>query len=315
MKKVMTVCGEIPLVQLGVTLPHEHIVCDIARLSGTPDNLLDDLEVCKQEVAYFKRARGGMIVDVTTPDIGRNAAALREISEATGIHILTCTGYYLEQTMRTAWGRSLGTGETVMPLYVKDRMGIESGTVVMLDIMVMAGGALAGLFLGWVADRVGSRPVLMPATVLTLLIPLGWLLLPRQIPHAVPWCTTLYLLYGVASSGMGIAASRLLFNGVIPAECSTAYTAIYYAWMGVTGGIAPLLAGALLSTSGNWQIRMSALVIDGHSLLFLLALLLLAAGWWLYGRVRPDDRHTTRTVARQLIGLVFSHWDSEHKTA
>jgi hypothetical protein len=88
MKKVMTVCGEIPLAQLGLTMPHEHIVCDLARLSGTPDNLLDDLDACKQEVAYFKRARGGTIMDVTTPDIGRNVAALREISEATGIHIL-----------------------------------------------------------------------------------------------------------------------------------------------------------------------------------------------------------------------------------
>ncbi|MFA5204822.1 MAG: hypothetical protein WC708_10525 [Lentisphaeria bacterium] len=100
MKKIMTVCGEIPPAQLGVTLPHEHIVCDLARLSGTPDNRLDDLAACKQEVAYFKRAGGGTIVDVTTPDIGRNAAALREISKATGIHLLACTGYYLEQTMR-----------------------------------------------------------------------------------------------------------------------------------------------------------------------------------------------------------------------
>jgi Na+/melibiose symporter-like transporter len=192
-----------------------------------------------------------------------------------------------------------------LPLYVKDRMGVTSGTVVMLDIMVMVGGALAGLLLGRATDRVGSRPVLMPAAVLTLLIPLGWLLLPRQIPQAVAWCATLYLLYGVASSGMSIAASRLLFNGVIPAEHSTAYTAIYYAWMGVTGGIAPLLAGALLSVGGTWQTRVGTLAIDSHSLLFLLAFLLLAAGWWLYGRVRPDDHHTTRTVIRHLLDRVL----------
>ena len=100
MKKIMTVCGEISPDQLGIVLPHEHIVCDIARLSGSLDNLLTDIEPCKREVEYFKRAGGGTIVDITPPDIGRNAAPLKEISQATGVHIVTCTGYYLEQTMR-----------------------------------------------------------------------------------------------------------------------------------------------------------------------------------------------------------------------
>lgn len=188
-----------------------------------------------------------------------------------------------------------------LPLYLKERLGVAAGTVVMLDIVVMAGGALAGLLLGWAADRVGSRPVLMPAAALTILVPLGWLLLPRQIPTALSWCVTLYFLNGVAGSGVAIAASRLLFNGVIPPENSTAYTAIYYAWMGITGGLAPLLAGRLLTACGDWQTRVGALAVDGHGLLFLGAILLLAAGWWLYGRVRPDDRHTTRSVLNELL--------------
>jgi hypothetical protein len=37
-------------------------------------------------------------------------------------------------------------------------------------------------------------------------------------------------------------------------------------------------------------------VVEGNSLLFLGAALLLMAGWWLYGLVQPDDRHTTRSV-------------------
>ncbi|MDO9526023.1 MAG: MFS transporter, partial [Gemmobacter sp.] len=188
-----------------------------------------------------------------------------------------------------------------LPLYVKERMGVASGAVVVLDVMVMAGGALAGLLLGWAADRVGSRPVLMPAAAMTLLVPLGWLLLPRQTPHVVAWCAVLYFLNGMAAGGVAIASGRLLFNNVIPREQSTAYTAIYYAWLGITGGLAPLLAGALLTTCGDWQTRVGIVVVDGHGLLFMGAFLLLAAGWWMYGRVRPDDRHTTRTVLKQLL--------------
>ena len=188
-----------------------------------------------------------------------------------------------------------------LPLYLKERLGVASGTVVTLDIVVMAGGALAGLVLGWAADRVGSRPVLMPAAALALLAPLGWLLLPRQVAHPVAWSAVLYFLNGVTGSGVAIAASRLLFNSVIPPAQSTAYTAISYAWMGITGGVAPLLAGGLLTFCGNGQTRLGGVVVDGHSLLFLAACLMLAAGWRLYGRVRPDDRHTTRSVLSEWL--------------
>ena len=133
-----------------------------------------------------------------------------------------------------------------LPLYIKERLGVASGTVVMLDTVVMVGGTPAGLLLGWLSDRIGSRPVLMPSTALTLLIPLGWLLLPRQTTHAVAWCAVLYFLYGVAITGMAIGSGRLLFNGVVPPEHSTAYMAIYYAWSGCVSGLAVLLAGALI---------------------------------------------------------------------
>ena len=188
-----------------------------------------------------------------------------------------------------------------LPLYVKERLGIAAGTVVRLDIVVMAGGALAALLLGLAADRVGSRPVLLFAAVLTLVVPLGWLLLPRQIPHALAGCVTLYFLNGVAGSGVAIAANRLLFNSVIPPQQSTAYTAINYAWSGVTGGIAPLLAGALLTTCGGWHTRVGFIVVDSHALLFLGALVALALGGWLFGRVRPDGRHTPRSVLNELL--------------
>ena len=193
-----------------------------------------------------------------------------------------------------------------LPLYVRERLGVPAGAVVTLDAAVMLGSALSGLACGWAADRLGSRPVLMPALALNLLIPLGWLLLPRQTPHVVGWCAALYVSYGVASSGVGIGAGRLLFNGVVPPESNTAYTAIYYAWMGLSGGVAPLLAGAILGAFGDRQLTLGPLTGDGHTLLFVLALVLLALGWWLYGRVKPDGVHTTRTVLRRAFNRAIS---------
>ncbi len=194
-----------------------------------------------------------------------------------------------------------------LPLYIKEQMGVTSGTVVMLDGMVMVGAALSGILSGWLADRIGSRPVLMPAAALFVLIPLGWLLLPRQIPHTVSWCAALYFLFGIASSGVAIGSGRLLLSGVIPQEGNTAYWAIYYAWSGGIGGLAFLLTGAMLSVCGGWQTHLCSVTVDGYSLLFILAMALLATGWWLYGRVRPDDRYTTLTAMKELLEPLLTH--------
>ena len=188
-----------------------------------------------------------------------------------------------------------------LPLYLKEQLGLPAGTVVMLDTVVMVGGALSSFGWGWAADRIGSRPVLMSALGLGLLVPLGWFLLPRQVSSPLVWCGLLYFLYGVIASGSSIGAGRLLFNGVIPPEKSTAYTAIYYAWMGLTGGIAPLLAGAILSVSAGMQIRLGFLVLDGHALLFLLGLILLVFGMIEYRQVAPDGVYTTRAALRKMV--------------
>ncbi len=191
-----------------------------------------------------------------------------------------------------------------LPLYLKEQLGLPAGTVVILDTVVMVGGALSSILWGWAADRVGSRPVLMSSLGIGLLVPAGWLLLPRQVSHPVVWCGLLYFLYGVIANGSSIGAGRLLLNGVVPQEKSTAYMAIYYAWMGLTGGIAPLLAGGILSFSAGLQLQYGVLRFDGHALLFLLSCALLVWGLWEYGRVMPDDVYSTRAAIRKMLTRV-----------
>ena len=108
----------------------------------------------------------------------------------------------------------------------------------------------------------------------------------------------------MASGAVGIGAGRLLFNGVVPPEQNTAYTAIYYAWMGLTGGVAPLLAGALLGARGKHSLTVGPIAADGYHVLFGFAVVMLTLGCWLYGRVRPDDVYTTRTVLWRVVSRV-----------
>lgn len=176
-----------------------------------------------------------------------------------------------------------------LPLYVKEQIGLPASTIVIMDTVVMVGGVLSSIFWGWAADRLGSRPVILSALGIGLLLPIGWAVLPRQISNAVIWCGLLYFLYGVVSNGSAIGTGRLLFNSVIPQDKSTAYTAIYYAWMGVTGGIAPLFAGWILSVGSGQQLVLSSWVLDEYTVLFGLSLVLIIYGLWQYSKVRPDS--------------------------
>jgi MFS family permease len=202
-----------------------------------------------------------------------------------------------------------------LPLYLKEQLNIPAGTVVALDMVVMVGGALSSILWGWAADRIGSRPILMSSLAIGLLLPVCWLFLPRQVPDAVLWCGLLYFVYGVIANGSAIGAGRLLFNSVIPQEKSTSYTAIYYAWMGLTGGIAPLLAGGILSFTSGMQTQIGGVAIDGQSILFIFAFLLLGYGLIEYGRVTPDGIYTTRAAIHKLLGrLILDRRASRSRT-
>jgi len=187
-----------------------------------------------------------------------------------------------------------------LPIYMTEQLGVTPGLVVTLGMAGAIGSAASSLCWGWAADRVGSRPVLMGAVGMTLMIPIGWLVLSRGVPHTAIWCGALFCAAGITGTGIGIGANRLLCNSVVPREHSTAYMALVYAWMGLVGGMAPLLAGGLLTIGAHWQMRVGSVVADGYTLLYMLGLVMTAVGWWLYGRVRPDDRYTTRMVLRRL---------------
>lgn len=92
----MTVLGPIPADELGVTLPHEHLLCDLARVTHRREEQLSDLELAVTEVRRFRSAGGATVVDVTNRHLGRDPVALRTISEATGLRIVMGCGWYRE---------------------------------------------------------------------------------------------------------------------------------------------------------------------------------------------------------------------------
>lgn len=130
MTAVQTVLGPVEASELGVTLMHEHLLVDartwhhspapddregqeiacaqvaiefLGRLRHDPflslDNcLLDDVDLAVEEAARLRRLGGATIVDPTCRAIGRDPAALREISARSGLQVVMGSGYYLQPT-------------------------------------------------------------------------------------------------------------------------------------------------------------------------------------------------------------------------
>ena len=95
---VMTVTGPIEPRVLGHVQPHEHVLIDmtLAPYRWDYDGHLTDVSIATQELSAFRDAGGVTLVDVTTPDLGRDPEGLVEASEGSGVQIVMGTGWYRE---------------------------------------------------------------------------------------------------------------------------------------------------------------------------------------------------------------------------
>ncbi|XP_045159554.1 phosphotriesterase-related protein-like [Mercenaria mercenaria] len=161
--KINTVMGGIVPADAGVILPHEHLICnaDALMLRKQPvefqqycdkplsqdigwwithnpysshDNahLFEEKDAVKEELEFFKRNGGGLVVDNTTYGIHPNAQVLANLSMATGVHVVAGTGYYVESSRPSTVD---GTVEEFVDFMAKDIQygcegtGIKAGVV------------------------------------------------------------------------------------------------------------------------------------------------------------------------------------------
>ena len=58
--------------------------------------MIDDVEVIEEEVALYKKAGGGTLVDCTNHGIKLDQSPLVKLSQSTGVHIVCGTGFYVD---------------------------------------------------------------------------------------------------------------------------------------------------------------------------------------------------------------------------
>lgn len=94
---VMTVSGPVSPSALGLTLPHEHVMVDFVGAQAAGPERYDRTEVynvVRPHVEDLKTVGGQTMMECTPAFLGRDPELLRMLSEATGVQIVTNTGYY-----------------------------------------------------------------------------------------------------------------------------------------------------------------------------------------------------------------------------
>ena len=95
--RVMTVLGPISPGQLGSTLPHEHVLVDFIGADSVSRDRYDANEAFAVALPHLRKAKAlgcQAFVECTPAYLGRDPQLLARLAKATGLHILTNTGYY-----------------------------------------------------------------------------------------------------------------------------------------------------------------------------------------------------------------------------
>jgi len=94
---IMTVNGLIPAKEMGITLSHEHVLVDFIGADSTGYYRWDKQEVVNTVMPYLEEIQVHQVstlVECTPAYLGRDPWILTDLSEKSGMHLVTNTGFY-----------------------------------------------------------------------------------------------------------------------------------------------------------------------------------------------------------------------------
>lgn len=131
---IITVLGEIPADALGKTLVHEHMLVDFIGADKISYDRWNRDQVEQKVLPYLLEAKQAgikSIFDCTPAFLGRDIILLKRLSEKTGLHMITNTGYYgaVNNKYLPAWAKE-ETDKQLASRWIREfKEGIENSDV------------------------------------------------------------------------------------------------------------------------------------------------------------------------------------------
>ncbi|CAN5378369.1 aryldialkylphosphatase [soil metagenome] len=164
---IHTVLGPIAPSKLGSTLIHEHILVDFIGADQVSPERYDAEEAYQKALPFLQQVKQlgcTTLVECTPAYLGRDVQLLRRLSEASGLHIITNTGYYgavqgkfipehahqeSEKQIAERWIREFNLGienSGIKPGFIKT--GVDKGALTDINKKLAAAAALTHLQTG-----------------------------------------------------------------------------------------------------------------------------------------------------------------------
>jgi phosphotriesterase-related protein len=180
MATVETVLGPVDASRLGVTLSHEHVLVGMGQDNHHYPWRFDWEATRANAIRELSEARAGgvsTIIDLTTPDLGRDVSFVRDVAQASGMQVVVATGIWRD-VPRSFWERD---HDTIADIFVREievgigRTNIKAGAIKVANDMggvttegerILRGAARALKRTGcpisthhWAPEQVGRRQV------------------------------------------------------------------------------------------------------------------------------------------------------------
>lgn len=121
---VMTVLGNVPAAELGVTLTHEHVLVDFIGAQSISRERYDSQRVFETVLPHLQEARtlgAQTFIECTPAYLGRDPRLLARLARASELKVLTNTGYYGPRENRFLPAHALSeTAEQLAARYVSE---------------------------------------------------------------------------------------------------------------------------------------------------------------------------------------------------
>lgn len=180
MATVQTVLGPIDASTLGATLSHEHVLVGMGEDNYHYPWMFDWPATRANAIRELTEAKAGgidTIIDLTTPDLGRDVEFVRDVSRESGMNVVAATGIWRD-VPRSFWARDL---DAIADIFVREiqvgigNTAIKAGCIKVANDMggvtpegerILRGAARASNRTGcpisthhWAPEQVGTRQV------------------------------------------------------------------------------------------------------------------------------------------------------------
>ncbi|MCS6830739.1 MAG: phosphotriesterase [Armatimonadota bacterium] len=134
MQQVTTTTGKVAPERLDVVLPHEHVLVDFIGADRVSRSRYDPEEVYRVALPYLQRLKQAgcrTLVECTPAYLGRDPQLLQRLSKASGLYILTNTGWYgaANDKYLPARAYSLSAEQIASEWVTEAQKGIEGTTI------------------------------------------------------------------------------------------------------------------------------------------------------------------------------------------